>query len=38
MIDRDEEDVLRENLRVGALSPEALARIRSATEIGRAHV
>lgn len=32
MIDRDEEDVLRENLRVGALSPEALARIRSATE------
>jgi ferric-dicitrate binding protein FerR (iron transport regulator) len=32
MIDGDDENVLRENLRVGALSPEALARIRSATE------
>ena len=32
MSNTDEEDVLRKNLRVGALSPEALARIRRATE------
>jgi len=32
MNDTDEENVLRDNLRVGALSPDALARIRAATE------